>query len=62
VSTAYYAFSNFLCTPGSLSQEVGAGLGARAGERRLSEIISGAGSTARRVGESALNMVLEAKP
>ena len=63
VSTAYYAFSNFLCTPGSLSQEVGAGLGAQAGERRLSEIIRSAGfSTVRRVAESPLNMVLEAKP
>ena len=34
-----------------------------AGERRLSEIISGAGfAPVRRVAESALNMVLEAKP
>lgn len=63
VSTAYYGFSNFLCTPGSLSQEVGAGLGAQAGEQRLSEIITGAGFTSvRRVAQSALNMVLEAKP
>ena len=28
---AYYAFSNFLCTPSSLSQEVGLALGAQAG-------------------------------
>lgn len=63
VSRAYYAFSNFLCTPGSLSQEVGAGLGAQAGERKLREIITGAGfATVRRVAESPLNMVFEAKP
>ncbi len=63
VGTAYYAFSNFLCTPGSLSQDVGAALGAQAGERRLSEIIRSAGfQTVRRVAESPLNMVLEAKP
>lgn len=63
VSAAYYAFSNFLCTPGSLSQEIGLALGAQAGERRLSEILTGAGfSSVRRVTESALNMVIEAKP
>jgi ubiquinone/menaquinone biosynthesis C-methylase UbiE len=62
VSAAYYAFSSFLCTPGSLSQEVGLALGAQAGERRLSDILTGAGfSSVRRVAESALNMVIEAK-
>lgn len=62
VSTAYYAFSNFLCTPGSLSQEVGTALGAQAGEGRLTKILSGAGfSSVRRVAESPLNMVLEAR-
>lgn len=63
VSAAYYAFSSFLCTPGSLSQEVGAALGAQAGEQRLRKIITDAGfSSVRRVAESPLNMVLEAKP
>jgi SAM-dependent methyltransferase len=63
VSAAYYAFSNFLCTPGSRSQAVGAALGAQAGERRLREILASAGfSSVRRVAESPLNMVLEAKP
>lgn len=63
VSAAYYAFSNFLCTPGSLSQEVGSALGAQAGEHRLREVLTGAGfSSVRRVAESPLNMVLEARP
>lgn len=63
VSAAYYAFSNFLCTPGSLSQETGSALGAQAGERKLSDILAGAGfSSVRRVAESALNMVIQAKP
>jgi FkbM family methyltransferase len=63
VSTAYYAISNFLCTPSSLSQAVGAGLGAQAGEARLSEILRGAGfSSVRRAAEGPINMVLEARP
>jgi ubiquinone/menaquinone biosynthesis C-methylase UbiE len=63
VSTAYYAFSNFLCTPSSMSQEVKTALGAQAGEARLTEILRGAGfSTVRRAAETPLNMVLEAKP
>jgi 2-polyprenyl-3-methyl-5-hydroxy-6-metoxy-1,4-benzoquinol methylase len=62
VSTAYYAFSNFLCTPSSLSQDVGTALGAQAGEARLREILRGAGFTkVRRASETPLNMVLEAK-
>ena len=35
VGRAYYAFSTLLCTPSSLSQEVGLALGAQAGEARL---------------------------
>jgi hypothetical protein len=62
VGAAYYAFSTLLCTPSSLSQEVGTALGAQAGERRLGEIVTGAGfGTCRRVAETPFNMVLEAK-
>jgi 2-polyprenyl-3-methyl-5-hydroxy-6-metoxy-1,4-benzoquinol methylase len=62
VGAAYYAFSTLLCTPSSLSQEVGTALGAQAGERRLGEIVTGAGfGTFRRVAETPFNMVLEAK-
>ena len=38
VGAAYYGFSTLLCTPNSLSQDVGAALGAQAGEARLREI------------------------
>lgn len=63
VSAAYDAFSNFLCTPGSLAQEGGTALGAQAGEHRIARVLADAGfSSVRRVAESPLNMVLEAKP
>ena len=35
----YYAASTMICTPASLSQEVGLGLGAQAGESRLRQIV-----------------------
>jgi 2-polyprenyl-3-methyl-5-hydroxy-6-metoxy-1,4-benzoquinol methylase len=60
---AYYAFSNFLCTPSSLSQEVGLALGAQAGEKRIREVAEAAGFTRfRRTAESLMNAVYEAKP
>jgi SAM-dependent methyltransferase len=63
VGRAYYGFSTFLCTPSSLSQEVGLALGAQAGEARIREIVLGAGFlTFRRVAETPFNMVFEAKP
>ena len=43
VGAAYYGFSTLLCTPSSLSQEVGTALGAQAGESRLREIVISAG-------------------
>jgi SAM-dependent methyltransferase len=62
VGAAYYGFSTLLCTPSALSQDVGAALGAQAGEARLREIVTGAGfTTLRRVAETPFNIVLEAK-
>ena len=62
VGAAYYGFSTLLCTPSSLSQEVGAALGAQAGEARLREIVTESGfSTLRRAAETPFNIVLEAK-
>jgi SAM-dependent methyltransferase len=62
VGAAYYAFSTMLCTPSSLSQEVGAALGAQAGEARLLETVRKAGFAGlRRVAETPFNLVLEAK-
>ena len=43
VGRAYYGFSTLLCTPASLSQEVGLALGAQAGEARIREVVLGAG-------------------
>jgi SAM-dependent methyltransferase len=62
VGAAYYGFSTLLCTPSSLSQDVGTALGAQAGEARLREVVTSAGfSTLRRVAETPFNIVLEVK-
>ncbi len=56
----FYAASCTICTPNSLSQEVGLGLGAQAGEKRLAEVCREAGFTQiRRAAETPTNMVLE---
>ena len=60
---AYYSFSTLLCTPASLSQEVGLALGAQAGEARIADVIKAAGfSRFRRVAETPFNVVYEARP
>jgi SAM-dependent methyltransferase len=60
---AYYAFSNFLCTPSSLSQEVGLALGAQAGEARIRDVVKAAGFTRfRRAADSLMNAVYEFRP
>jgi hypothetical protein len=52
-----------ICVPTSLAQEVGEGLGAQAGQQRLTEVITGAGfRSVRRATEGPFNMVLEARP
>src|SRR5947208_5625818 len=62
VGAAYYGFSTLLCTPSSLSQDVGTALGAQAGEARLRNVVTIAGyTTLRRVAETPFNIVLEAK-
>src|SRR5690606_30402934 len=56
----FYAASCTVCTPNSLSQEVGLGLGAQAGGRRRAEVCREAGFTkVRGVAETPTNMVLE---
>ncbi len=63
VGRAYYAFSNFLCTPSSLSQEVGLALGAQAGEARIRDVVTAGGfKRFRRVAETPFNAVYEARP
>jgi hypothetical protein len=63
VGRAYYGFSTLLCTPASLSQDVGLALGAQAGEARIREVVESAGFTRfRRVAETPFNLVFEARP
>jgi SAM-dependent methyltransferase len=62
IGRVFYAASTMLCTPASLSQEVGLALGAQAGEGRLSKILKAAGfSRVRRAAETPFNIVLEAR-
>ena len=63
VGRVYYAASTLICTPSSLDQEVGLGLGAQAGEGRLRQVAEEAGfSRFRRATETPFNLVLEARP
>ena len=62
VGRIYYAGSTMGCVPTSLSQEVGAALGAQAGEARLREVITAGGfRSVRRAAETPFNMILEAR-
>jgi 2-polyprenyl-3-methyl-5-hydroxy-6-metoxy-1,4-benzoquinol methylase len=63
VGRAFYSASTLICTPASLSQEVGLALGAQAGEARLREVVTQGGFTRfRRAAETPFNLVLEARP
>ncbi len=63
IGRAYYSASTLLCTPASLSQEVGLALGAQAGESRIRDVITEGGfSHFRRATETPFNLVYEAKP
>ena len=58
----FYAASTFICTPNSLSQEVGLGLGAQAGEARLRSVFMEAGFTRfRRATATPFNLIFEAR-
>lgn len=58
----FYGFSCIGCVPVSLSQNVGLGLGAQAGEQRLAAVLQQGGfSQVRRATQTHTNMVLEAK-
>lgn len=62
VGRMYYNASTMICIPTSLDQEVGEGLGAQAGEARLSKVIRSGGFTSvQRATEGPFNMVLEAR-
>jgi SAM-dependent methyltransferase len=62
VGRMYYNASTMICVPTSLDQEVGEGLGAQAGEARLTAVIRDGGfASVRRATEGPFNMVLEAR-
>jgi SAM-dependent methyltransferase len=59
----FYAASTMICTPGSLHQEGGLGLGNQVGAARLGELLEQAGFTSVRVAtQTPVNLVIEAKP
>ena len=63
IGRMYYAASAMACTPNSLSQKVGLGLGAQAGEERLRRIAREAGfSNLRRAAQTPVNLILELTP
>ena len=58
-----YTASSAVCTPNSLSQEVGAGARRAGGRGRLREVFEQAGfSRFRRAAETPMNLILEARP
>jgi len=62
VGRIYYSASTMICTPASLAQEVGAALGAQAGEDRIRDVVTQAGFTRfRRAAETPFNLVYEAR-
>jgi SAM-dependent methyltransferase len=63
IGRIFYSSSTLCCVPSSLAQEVGAGLGAQAGEKRIREVVLQGGFTRfRRATETVFNMVFEARP
>ena len=63
IGRAFYGASTLLCTPASLSQEVGLALGAQAGEKRLCEVVTSGGfSQFRRATQTPFNLIFEARP
>jgi SAM-dependent methyltransferase len=63
VGRAYYGFSTLLCTPASLSQQVGLALGAQAGPARIRDVVTTAGLTRfRTAAETPFNLVYEVRP
>ena len=62
VGRVFYSASTFICTPASRAQEVGACLGAQAGEARLRDVVERGGfSRFRRATQTPFNLVFEAR-
>ena len=63
VGRIFYSASTLLCVPASLSQEVGAALGAQAGEAKIRKVVIDGGFQNFRKGtETPFNLIFEARP
>ena len=63
VGRTYYGFSTLLCTPASLSQDVGLALGTQAGPARIRDVSTAAGFRRfRPAANTPFNNVLEVRP
>jgi len=63
VGRTYYGFSTLLCTPASLSQDVGLALGTQAGPARIRDVAVAGGFTRfAGVAQTPFNQVLEVRP
>ena len=62
MATLFYVASSCICTPNSLSQEVGSALGAQAGEAKLRQVFERAGfHHFRRAAQTPMNLIIEAR-
>jgi SAM-dependent methyltransferase len=62
VGRIFYSASTMICTPASLAQEVGAALGAQAGEDRIRKVVTDGGfKHFRRAAETPFNLIFEAR-
>ena len=63
VGRIFYSASTLLCVPASISQEVGAALGAQAGEQRIRDVVTTGGfQHFRRATQTPFNLIFEARP
>ncbi|MGB6499842.1 MAG: class I SAM-dependent methyltransferase [Thermoplasmata archaeon] len=63
VGRVFYSASTMICTPASLSEKGGAGLGAQASEAQLREVATAGGFTRfRKASETPFNRVFEIRP
>jgi SAM-dependent methyltransferase len=63
VGRVFYSASTMLCVPASMSQEVGAALGAQAGEKRIKGVVTEGGFTRfKRATQTPFNLIFEARP
>jgi 2-polyprenyl-3-methyl-5-hydroxy-6-metoxy-1,4-benzoquinol methylase len=63
IGRIFYSASTMLCVPASMAQEVGAALGAQAGEQKIRAVAAAGGFTRfRRATQTPFNLVFEARP